>query len=177
MVLLILIGVAGQLCAWIGGCARVPFVIGLDRYFPPLLARLHPRWGTPHMAILVQGVVCTVFVAALQAGENLRVGYQLLVDMTVIVYFIPFLYMFAVSWKYGRKWSAAMGILVTVISIVVSLIPPSDVRSVWLFEFKLLAGCAALIVAARIMFEIALRRRAQAIIRSAALRSGPAARP
>jgi len=48
---------------------------------------------------------------------------------------------------------------VTVVSIVVSLIPPGDVRSVWLFEFKLLAGCAGLIVAARVMFKVALRRR------------------
>ena len=158
MILLILIGVTGQLCAWIGGCARVPFVIGLDSYFPPAFARLHPRWGTPHVAILTQGIACTVFVAALQAGENLRVGYQLLVDMTVIVYFIPFIYMFAASWKYGRKWSAAMGTVVTVVSIVVSLIPPGDVRSVWFFEFKLLAGCAVLIVVARVMFKVALRR-------------------
>ena len=131
----------------------------LDRYFPPAFARLHPRWGTPHLAILTQGIACTVFVVALQAGENLRVGYQLLVDMTVIVYFIPFLYMFAASWKFGRKWSAGMGIVVTIVSIIVSLIPPGDVRSVWLFEFKLLAGCAVLIVAARIMFKVALRRR------------------
>ena len=79
--------------------------------------------------------------------------------MTVIVYFIPFLYMFAASWKFGRKWSAGMGIVVTIVSIIVSLIPPGDVRSVWLFEFKLLAGCAVLIVAARIMFKVALRRR------------------
>jgi hypothetical protein len=70
--------------------------------------------------------------------------------------------MFAAAWKYGRKWSAGMGILVTIISIIVSLIPPSDVRSVWLFEFKLLAGCAVLIVAARVMFKIAVRRRASA---------------
>jgi len=158
MIVLILAGVAGQLSAWIGGTARVPFVIGLDRYFPPAFARLHPRWGTPHWAILIQGIACTVFVIALQAGENLRVGYQLLVDMTVIVYFIPFLYMFGASWKYGRKWSAGMGMSVTVVSIIVSLIPPGDVRSVGLFEFKLLAGCAVLVIAARIVFHSAARR-------------------
>ena len=159
MTLLILMGVAGQLCAWIGGCARIPFVIGLDRYFPPTFARLHPRWGTPHIALLTQGIACTVFVAALQVGENLRVGYQLLVDMTVIIYFIPFLYMFGAAWKYGRKWSAGMGVTVTVICIIVSLIPPGEVRSVWLFEFKLLAGCAVLMAVARLMFMLALRRR------------------
>jgi amino acid transporter len=159
MIVLILIGVAGQLGAWIGGTARIPFVIGLDRYFPPGFARLHPRWGTPHVAILAQGAACTVFVVALQAGENLRVGYQLLVDMTVITYFIPFLYMFAAAWKFGQKWSAAVGLLVTVIAMIASLIPPGDVRAVWLFEFKLIAGCAVLVAAARMVFQVALRRR------------------
>jgi len=151
--------VAGQLGAWTGGCARIPFVIGLDRYLPPSFARLHPRWGTPHVSLLAQGIACTVFVVALQAGEDLRIGYQLLVDMSVLTYFIPFAYLFATSWKFGQKWSAAMGLFVTAVSMVVSLIPPSDVQSVWLFEFKLIAGCAALIVAAKMVFAIALRRR------------------
>ncbi len=161
MIALVLAGVAGQLCAWIGGTARIPFVIGLDRYFPPAFARLHPRWGTPYMAILAQGAACTVFVIALQAGENLRAGYQLLVDMTVIVYFIPFLYLFAAAWKYGRRSSAAMGMAVTIGSIAVSLVPPGGARSAWLFEAKLLAGCALLMAAARAVFLAAARRGAR----------------
>lgn len=159
MILLILAGVAGQLGAWIGGSARIPFVIGLDRYLPPSFARLHPRWGTPHVAILAQGIACTVFVIALQAGENLRIGYQLLVDMSVLTYFIPFLYMFGASWKCGRRWSAGLALFVTAVSMIVSLIPPGDVHSIWLFEFKLLAGCAVLIATARATFLLALRRR------------------
>ncbi len=159
MILLILAGVAGQLGAWIGGSARIPFVIGLDRYLPPTFARLHPRWGTPHVAILAQGIACTVFVIALQAGENLRIGYQLLVDMSVLTYFIPFLYMFGASWKCGRRWSAGLALFVTAVSMIVSLIPPGDVHSIWLFEFKLLAGCAVLIATARATFLLALRRR------------------
>jgi len=159
LILLVLIGVAGQLGAWIGGSARIPFVIGIDRYFPPGFARLHPRWGTPHVAILTQGIACTLFVIALQAGESLRVGYQLLVDMTVITYFIPFLYMFAAAWKFGQKVSAAMGLLVTAIAMLASLIPPGEVRSVWLFELKLIAGCAVLVATARMMFQVALRRK------------------
>src|SRR5581483_715482 len=118
MIVLILLGVAGQLGAWIGGCARLPFVIGLDRYLPPAFSRLHPRWRTPHVSILAQGVACTVFVVALQAEENLHNGYQLLVDMSVLTYFIPFLYLFATGWRYGGKWSAAMGLFVTIVSMI-----------------------------------------------------------
>jgi amino acid transporter len=152
LALLVLAGVAGQLGAWIGGCARIPFAIGLDRHLPRVFTRLHPRWQTPYWSLLTQGAVCTVFLLALQAGEDLRSAYQLLVDMTVITYFIPFLYLFGASWKSGQPWSAFSGLAVTAISIVLSLVPPSHVPSVWWFEAKLVGGCAALVGAAKIVF-------------------------
>ena len=40
--------------------ARVAFVIGLDRYFPPAFGKVHPRWQTPYVAILVQAVLDAV---------------------------------------------------------------------------------------------------------------------
>lgn len=39
--------------------SRIPFVLADDGYLPPALTRLHPRFGTPVVAILV----CTVFYA------------------------------------------------------------------------------------------------------------------
>ena len=150
---LVLGGILGQLAAWLGGSARVPFVIGIDRYLPESFSRVHPRWGTPHVSILVQGAACTVFLAALQAGENLRAGYQLLVDMTVITYFLPFLYIFGAAWKHGLRWSAASGFSVTALAIGFSLVPPPDAASGWLFEAKLIGGCALLIAVARMVFN------------------------
>jgi hypothetical protein len=156
----VLAGVTGQVGAWSGGCARLPFVIGLDRYLPPVLGRLHPRWHTPHISILLQGAIATAFLIALQAGENLRTGYQLLVDMTVVAYFIPFLYLFGAAWKHGRQASAACGLLVTAMALVFSFIPPAGAASAWLFELKLAGGCALLVLAARMNFQYALKRRA-----------------
>lgn len=149
---LVLAGVGGQLAAWLGASARIPLVLGMDSYLPRVFAEVHPRWKTPHWAILIQGVVCTVFLLALQAGEDLRIAYQLLVDMTVITYFIPFVYLFAASWKCGQPRSSLSGLAVTVLSILVSLVPPPDTASLWLFECKLVAGCALLVGAARIVF-------------------------
>src|SRR4029077_13958839 len=94
---LISLGVLGQLGAWIAGSARIPFVIGIDRYMPAAFGSLHPRWRTPHVSILTAGVTCTVFLLVMQAGENLRIAYQLLVDITGITYFLPFSYLFASS--------------------------------------------------------------------------------
>jgi amino acid transporter len=149
---LIMAAVAGQLGAWIAGSSRIPFVIGVDRYLPVAFGRLHPRWRTPHVAILTQGAACTVFVLAMQAGDDLRTAYQLLVDMTVITTFVPFLYIFLASYRNGQRLSGAAGMLVTASGIAFSLVPPSGTPSAWLFAGKLLAGCALLIVAGRIIF-------------------------
>jgi amino acid transporter len=140
----ICLGVMGQLGAWIAGSARLPFVIGIDHHLPAVFARLHPRWHTPHLSILILSCACTVFVLLLQAGENLRIAYQLLVDMTVITYFVPFLYLFATAWKFGQRASGAAGVLVTSIALVLSFIPPADASSAGLFELKLIGGFALL---------------------------------
>jgi amino acid transporter len=147
------VGVTGQLGAWIAGSARLPFAIGIDHYLPPVFSRLHPRWRTPHLSILILSGACTVFVCAMHAGENLRTGYQLLVDMTVITYFVPFLYMFGTAWKYGQRVSAAAGFLVSVVGLVLSFIPPADVSSIWIFELKLAGGFLLLVGGAWVCFR------------------------
>ncbi len=154
---LITVGVAGQFGAWMAGGARVPFAIGLDRYLPPAFARLHPRWGTPHVAILVQAAACSAFLVLMQAGDSLRVGYQLLVDLTVISYFIPFVYLFLAARRAGLRWSPWCGLAVTLLAIAVSLVPPAEARSAWLFEAKILGGCALLIGTGRMVFRRARR--------------------
>jgi glutamate:GABA antiporter len=158
--LLIVFGITGQLGAWMTGSARVPFAIGLDRYLPPAFGRLHPRWKTPHVALLTQGAACTVFLLAMQAGDSLRTGYQLLVDMTVITYFIPFLYLFGAALRHGLRLSAASGLVMTVAGIAFSLVPPDDAGSAWLFEAKLAGGCALLVATARMAFKRGKRARA-----------------
>lgn len=154
---LVTLGIAGQLGAWLAGSARIPFAIGLDRYLPEAFARLHPRWGTPHVAILSQAAVCTVFLLAMQAGESPRAAYQLLVDMTVITYFIPFVYMFLAAARLGLRRSAACGLAVTLIAIAVSLVPPEEAERPILFTLKIVAGCAMLATAARMVFTRARR--------------------
>ena len=150
--LLIAFGITGQLGAWIAGCARVPFAIGLDHYLPAAFARLHPRWKTPYVAILSQAAACTVFLLAMLLGEDLRTGYQLLVDMTVVTYFIPFLYLFFTAIRHGLRFSATAGPVVTIAGIVFSLVPPDGVPSVWRFEAKLAAGCLLLVATGRMAF-------------------------
>lgn len=150
--LLVCLSVGGQLSSWIAGAARIPYVIGIDHLLPESFARTHPRWGTPHVSILTQGVASTAFLLILHTGESLKAGYQILVDMTVILYFIPFAYLFGSAWKFGQRVAAACGLLVTVVALGVSVIPPPDVSSAAMFELKLVGGAAVLVLIARWWF-------------------------
>ncbi len=45
----------------LGASARVLYALGRDRHFPPLLARLHTRYQTPHVALAICMVMVVVF--------------------------------------------------------------------------------------------------------------------
>ncbi|HEX4769303.1 MAG TPA: APC family permease [Bryobacteraceae bacterium] len=131
---------AGQLDTWIAGNTRLPYAVGLDRYLPAAFARIHPRWGTPYVSLLAQAVVATLFLLIAQLGETVRAAYQIMVDMMVIVTFIPFLYIFGAGFRFVRKISAISGIVVTLIAIVLSAVPPAEAGSSIVFELKVVGG-------------------------------------
>lgn len=150
--LLITLGVIGQLSTYIAGNTRLPFALGLDRYLPAVFARLHPRWHTPHVSILTQGVLSSGLLLLMELGENLRAAYQILVDMVVIATLIPFVYIFASGFKFGQRWAGAAGAFLSLAAIILSAVPPPGVASVWLFEFKVVGGTILLALLGRVIF-------------------------
>lgn len=157
-----LIGIAllGQVDTWIAGNTRLPYAIGLDRYLPPAFELIHPRWGTPYVSLLVQAVLATLFLLMAQIGETVRAAYQVMVDMMIIVTFIPFLYIFAAGFRFASRIAAVSGLIVTVIAIVLSAVPPPEAASVGLFEAKILGGTFLIALAGWLIFR---RYRAQRV--------------
>jgi glutamate:GABA antiporter len=151
----ILIGIAllGQLDTWIAGNTRLPYAIGLDNYLPAAFKRLHPRYGTPYVSLFVQAVVATLFLLMAQLGETVRAAYQIMIDMTLIVTFIPFLYIFAAGYCFASRISAVSGLAVTGIAIVLSAVPPPEVASVAIFETKILGGIALFVLLGLLVFR------------------------
>lgn len=87
-------GVACTL-AWFSGAARVPYLVGVDRYLPSSFGKLHPRLGTPYVAILVQTGLATLLALFATVGDTrLESAYKIMVDMCLILYFIPYCYLF-----------------------------------------------------------------------------------
>jgi APA family basic amino acid/polyamine antiporter len=150
--LLITLGVIGQLSTYIAGNTRLPFALGLDHYLPPVFARLHPRWHTPHVSILTQGVLSSVLLLLMELGENLRAAYQILVDMVVIATLIPFVYIFASGFKFGRRWAGITGAAISLAAVILSAVPPPGVASTWLFELKVVGGTVLLALLGRVIF-------------------------
>ena len=138
------------------GVSRLPFAAGVDRLLPPAFARVHPRWGTPHVSILLLGVVASFLLLVMQAGDTVAAAYQALISLMVITGFLPYLYMFGSAWKAGRRVSAISGWAVTILAIVCPVVPTSEVHNVWLFEGKLVIGTLAVVASAWVLF-----RRAQ----------------
>jgi len=148
--------------AWLSGPARVAFVIGLDRYFPPAFGKVHPQWRTPYVAILVQAVLATVFLLVSQLGKGSTVeqAYLVLLDTQLLVYFIPYLYLFLCLLRQARRKSQTgslpggragatlagiCGLGVTAFAMVVAAIPPGDAPNRGVFAAKVIGGAAAFV--------------------------------
>ncbi len=93
---LYVIGNLGGVGAWLTGPARVAFTIGLDRYFPPWFGRIHPKWKTPYVAILVAAGLATGFLilSVIGKGTTVEKAYLVLLDTMLLIYFVPFIYLF-----------------------------------------------------------------------------------
>jgi len=133
--------------------SRMPYAAGVDHLIPAAFARLHPRWATPYLSILVFGGVASALLFAVQLGDSLRAAYQALLSLMVLSGFIPYLYLFASAWKTGRRAAAVSGIAMTLLTIVSSAVPTGEVGSFWLFEGKLLAGTALMIGTAWLVYR------------------------
>lgn len=133
---------AGQASTYIAGNTRLPYVIGLDRYLPAAFTRVHPRWNTPYVSLLVQAGLATVFLVMSQMGETVRTGYQIMVDMIVVLTFVPFIYIFGAGFRFASRIAGVSGMLVTLIAIALSIVPPPEVSSILFFELKVIGGSA-----------------------------------
>lgn len=163
--------------AWLGACARIPFAAGIDNFLPKSFAYLHPRYGSPVVAIVVQTVIAGAIAFLGQAGTSVKGAYDVLVNMMVIAFLIPFLGLFGAAIKLSRGAPIAgearilggrftivllalMGIVTTLGSIALTLVPAADEVRPTLAVLKV-AGTATVPLVLGAFLYIAGRRRAR----------------
>jgi glutamate:GABA antiporter len=134
--LLLTLGGLGTLGAWIAGTARMPYSVGVDRYFPAALAKTHPRFGTPYISLVWLGIISLGIMLAAILGSTVKEFYLILANACLILYFIPYIYLFVSHILYNLKNErkplgivlAICGIFSTVIAIGLTFIPPPETR-------------------------------------------------
>ena len=75
------VSTGGALAAWYVGATRVPFVAGFEHALPSALGRVHPRWGSPHVALLVQAGLSPRCIVVVLAGSTVAEAYQIFLQV------------------------------------------------------------------------------------------------
>ena len=153
VILLELSGLLGSGSAWLAAPARVPFAIGLDRYLPAAFARVHPRFGTPYVALLAQTVTAVLFILMSAYRANLKEAYLALLSGSIVLVLVTFAYLFAAWWRLCGPASArvkalcAVGLTATLLAAIACFVPPPAVTNITGYEIKLI-GSVGLMLAA-----------------------------
>jgi amino acid transporter len=182
------LSIAGIGSAWMGGSARIPFVAGLDSYMPSWLGKVHPKYATPHAALIVQAVVSLVLVVInFYASGGVQEAFQKMLSLAVVLQLVPFLYVFAALLKFAlrkpfesRRYSrgtllfaGAAGLVTTTLGIALAFFPAKQITSVWKYEVSMIGITLAFLLLAVFFFFVYSRLKTP---RATAVKHAEAAR-
>lgn len=175
LAVLITLSAVGGAAGYLSATSRLPFVAGIDRYLPAAFGSIHPRYRTPWVALLVYGCAGIVTAILGQAGTTVRGAYDVLVSMSVITMFIPYLLLFAALISLARRGLigryplpggapfaivlAVIGFLSTTFAIVLAAFPSPDEANPPLAVTKVLLSTLAIVVSGLAVFAIGRRRK------------------
>jgi amino acid transporter len=184
---LLALGSIGGTSSWIAGAARVPFAAGVDHVLPAAFARLHPAYRTPHVSLIVQGCAATliflasVFLTVTGGQTTIQEAYDILVNLTILIYFVPYLYLFVAfvrlrqiappartddrafrvpGGRIGVTAIASLGFLATAISVGLVFIPPGGTANVLNYEANLIGQAVIIVAVGAVLFWRARRTAA-----------------
>ena len=183
---LVTVGNAGGVGTTVAGVARVPFIVGIDRYLPAAFGEIHSKWKTPWVSILVQALISGIILLLIQINQSVNGAYQYLVSAGTILYFIPFLYMYAavIRLAYRKDRSAnpdavlipggklgvwivgSLGFVVVLAGIALSFIPPGEAENKWIWEALLVAGTAFFVALGLVLYFRGARAKTRETVES-----------
>ena len=145
-------GVLAGVLTWVSGPSKGIFTVGRAGYLPPFFQKTNSR-GVQRNILLVQGVIVTILGMLFVVMPSVQSFYQILSQLTVLLYLIMYMLMFssAIVLRYKRPqlerpfrlgrgnalmWIlAGLGFAGSLLAFVLSFIPPSQIavgsKSVW----------------------------------------------
>lgn len=138
-------GVLAGVLTWVSGPSKGIFAVGRAGYLPPFFQKTNSR-GVQRNILLIQGVIVTILGMLFVVMPSVQSFYQILSQLTVLLYLIMYMLMFAAAitlrYKYpklerpfrlGAKGNALMwllgglGFCGSLLAFVLSFIPPSQI--------------------------------------------------
>jgi amino acid transporter len=181
---LVVLATIALTASWVSCSSRVPFAAAEDRSLPAALSQLHPRYRTPHIALLVQGAIATVLFLVILFGSfgggptRVQDAYDILVNLTILICFIPYLYAFPAlarlrrlepgetdgfrvpGGRLGLSLTVTLGLTATAVSMALVFVPPPGTENVWNYEANVIVQ-TALILAAGLALLLWSKRKAR----------------
>lgn len=176
------ISIAGIASAWLSGSARIPFVAGLDLYLPEGLGKLHKKFATPYVALIVHATLSAIFLGMSFVGAGVKEAFVTMLDLAVVLQLVPFIYIHGALLKLAMKsvpgegyyskttllLAGSCGMLTTILGMGVAFIPSHQIESIRLFEIKMVAGTLFFLGMAGFFFFVYGRRKAAQKLAAAA---------
>ena len=146
-------GVLAGVLTWVAGPSKGIFTVGRAGYLPPFFQKTNKQ-GVQRNILLVQGVIVTILGLLFVVMPSVQSFYQILSQLTVLLYLIMYMLMFASAitlryklpkmerpFRLGAKGNGLMWILGglgfcgSLLAFVLSFIPPSQIavgsNTVW----------------------------------------------
>ena len=132
-------GSLGGVLSWISGPSKGLLTTAKDGLLPEKLAET-TKAGAPKNMMLIQGIIVTVLASLYFVMKNVSVAFFLLSALTIAVYIIMYLLMYAAAIVLRKKQPnlerpykapalyliAVIGILAAAFALVLSFVPPAQ---------------------------------------------------
>ncbi len=165
-------GVLASVLTWVSGPSKGIFAVGKAGYLPPFFQKSNEN-GVQRNILLVQGAIVTVLGLLFVVMPSVQSFYQILSQLTVVLYLIMYLIMFAAAiklrynmkdyerpYRIGKRGNALMwivsglGFCGSLLAFVLSFIPPGQIatgsNTVW---YSVLAiGCIVVVGAPLLIY-------------------------
>ena len=138
-------GVLAGVLTWVAGPSKGIFTVGRAGYLPPFFQKTNKQ-GVQRNILLVQGVIVTILGLLFVVMPSVQSFYQILSQLTVLLYLIMYMLMFASAitlryklpklerpFRLGAKGNGLMWILGglgfcgSLLAFILSFIPPSQI--------------------------------------------------
>ena len=167
-------GVLAGVLTWVSGPSKGIFAVGRAGYLPPFFQKTNKN-GVQRNILLIQGAIVTLLGLLFVVMPSVQSFYQILSQLTVLLYLIMYLLMFAAAiylryamkktarpFRIGSKGNGLMwivggvGFLGSLLAFILSFIPPGQIAigSKTMWYAVLVIGCIVVVAAPLIIYAL-----------------------